>query len=111
MTHTFDLNDEHIEELKMLQKAMQKYAMENGDTKEEAEAYYDLQRVFDFVMELGQNYMILRQIENVGYNYDSYYDDYPYEFGTDRTKEMMKIEEETGEIVSHAYPNPRIKRS
>ena len=64
-THTFTVSDEQVEELKLLQKAMQNYSIENGDTKEEAKEYYTLEKVFDFVMELGQNHTISDKIENV----------------------------------------------
>ena len=62
-THTFTVSDEQVEELKLLQKAMQNHAIEKSDTKEEAEEYYTLEKVFDFVMELGQNHTISDKIE------------------------------------------------
>ena len=34
-THTFTVSDEQVDELKLLQKAMQNYATENGDTKDD----------------------------------------------------------------------------
>ena len=34
--HTFTVSDEQVEELKLLQKAMQNHAIENGFTEEEA---------------------------------------------------------------------------
>lgn len=74
MTHTFTLDENQIEELKMLQKAMQKHAVETGDTKENAENYYTLEKVFEFVMMLGQNQMISEKIENVAWHYREYYD-------------------------------------
>ena len=62
-THTFTVSDEQVEELKLLQKAMQNHAIENGDTKENVEEYYTLEKVFDFAMELGQNHTISDKIE------------------------------------------------
>lgn len=82
-THTFTVSNEQVEELKLLQKAMQTYSIKNGNTKKEAEEYYTLEKVFDFVMELGQNYTISDKIENAAWHYDAYYDDgtYKYKYG------------------------------
>ena len=95
-THTFTLSDEHVEELKLLQKAMQNYAIEKGETREFAEEYYTLEKVFDFVMLLGQNHTISRQIENAAWNYEENYDEgtYKYEYGHKKYMERLKAESE-----------------
>ena len=91
-THTFTVSDEQVEELKLLQKAMQNHAIENGDTKEEAEKYYTLEKVFDFVMELGQNHTISDKIENAAWHYEEYYDNGTYKYKYGRKKYIDSIE-------------------
>lgn len=94
LTHTFTVSEEQYEELKMLQKAMQKYSIKNGDTKEHAEEYYTIEKVFEFVMMLGQNHVITNQIENAAYHYDEYYEEgtYPYEYGAKKYRDRMAKE-------------------
>ena len=72
-THTFTVSDEQLEELELLQKAMQK----------ESDYDYTLQEVFDFVMMLGQNHMISDRIENAAWHYAEYYEEgtYKYKYG------------------------------
>ena len=94
LTHTFTVSEEQYEELKMLQKAMQKYSIKNGDTKENAEKYYTIEKVFEFVMMLGQNHLITKRIENAAYHYDEYYEEgtYPYEYGAKKYRDRMAKE-------------------
>lgn len=96
LTHTFTVSDEQIKELKLLQKAMQNYAIKSGDTKENAEEYYTLEKVFDFVMQLGQNYTISDKIENAAWHYEEYYDDgtYKYKYGCKKYKDSLETESE-----------------
>ena len=98
--HTFTVSDEQVEELKLLQKAMQNYAIENGDTKEEAEEYYTLEKVFDLVMELGQNHTISDKIENVAWYYEEYYNDgtYKYKYGRKKYMDSLKAESEDNNV-------------
>lgn len=101
MTVKINLNDEQVEELELLQKAMNKA----NDGNE-----YTLEKVFDFIMLLSQTKRINQAIENAAYYYDEYYEDYPYEYGAARTKEILKKEKEVGHYLDTAYPNPRIVR-
>ena len=71
---TFTLSEEQVKELKKLQKAMTNYAIESGLPEEETKKLYTLEEVFDFVMLLGQNNMISKQIENAAWYYKKYYD-------------------------------------
>lgn len=93
MTHTFTVSEEQLEDIKFLQKAMQKFSIERGSTKEEAEKYYTLQRVFDFVMQLGQNSMISERIENAAFHYDKYYEEgtYKYSYGAEKSRIRKEI--------------------
>ena len=95
-THTFTVSDEQVDELKLLQKAMQNHAIENGDTKENVEEYYTLEKVFDFVMELGQNHTISDKIENAAWHYEEYYDNgtYKYKYGHKKYMDSLKTESE-----------------
>ncbi|MDD6135589.1 MAG: hypothetical protein PUB54_00250 [Lachnospiraceae bacterium] len=74
MKTTFTLSEEQVEELKKLQKAMINYAIESGLPDEVIKISYKLEAVFDFVMLLGQNNMISKQIENAAWYYKKYYD-------------------------------------
>lgn len=105
MTVKINLNDEQVEELKLLQKAMKK---SDGGDKDNC---YTLEKVFDFVMLLSQTDRINKAIENAAYYYDKYYDDYPYEYGQSRTKEILEEEKKVGHYLDTAYPNPRIVRN
>lgn len=80
LTHTFRVSDEQMEELKSLQKAMQKSSDFN----------YTLQEVFDFVMMLGQNHMISDRIENAAWHYAEYYEEgtYKYKYGKKKIEEV-----------------------
>ena len=71
---TFTLSEEQVKELKKLQKAMTNCAIESGLPEEETKRLYKLEEVFDFVMLLGQNNMISKQIENAAWYYKKYYD-------------------------------------
>ena len=95
-THTFTVSDEQVEELKLLQKAMQSYAIKSGDTKENVEEYYTLEKVFDFVMELGQNHTISDKIENAAWHYEEHYDDgtYKYKYGHKKYMDSLETERE-----------------
>ena len=95
-THTFTVSDEQVEELKLLQKAMQNYAIEKGYTKEEVEEYYTLEEVFDYVMLLGQNHTISDKIENAAWHYEEHYDDgtYKYKYGHKKYMDSLKAESE-----------------
>lgn len=99
-TYEFDLSDEQVDELKMLQDAMNK----------ESEYYTSLEKAFEFVMMLGSIHRINDAIENAAYHYDKYYDNYPYRFGSYRTKEIMAKEKELGVYLDTEYPNPTIDR-
>ena len=103
-THTFTVSDEQVEELKLLQKAMQNYAIKNGDTKEIIEEYYTLEKVFDFVMQLGQNHTISDKIENAAWHYDEYYDKgtYKYEYGHKKYIDNLETESEE-EVKNKSY--------
>ena len=94
MTHTFTISDEQVEELRLLQKAMQNYSVKTGSTREEAEKYYTLETVFDFVMQLGQNHTISEKIENAAWHYDEYYESgtYKYQYGKKEYEESLKAE-------------------
>lgn len=105
MTVTFRVNEEQIEELKLLQAAMKK-ADPNGDKDD----YYTLEKVFSFAMELGSTHRINKAIENAAYHYDRYYDDYPYKYGVGRTHDIFEEEKKVGHYLDTAYPNPRIVR-
>ena len=98
--HTFTVSDEQVEELKLLQKAMQNYAIENGDTKEEAEEYYTLEKVFDLVMELGQHHTISDKIENAAWYYEEYYNDGTdkYKYGRKKYMDSLKAESEDNNV-------------
>lgn len=74
MTHTFEVSEEQVKELELLRKAMQNYAIKNGDTKESVEKYYTLEKVFEFVMMLGQNHMISERIKSAAWHYREYYE-------------------------------------
>lgn len=99
-TYEFDLNDEQVEELRMLKDAMNKSSKYN----------YDLESTFEFVMLLGSIHRINDAIESAAYHYDKYYDNYPYRFGITRTREIFAKEEELGVKLSTEYPNPTIDR-
>lgn len=96
ITHTFTVSDEQVKELKFLQKAMQNYAIKKGDTKEKAEEYYTLEKVFNFVMQLGQNHTISDKIENAAWHYEEYYDEgtYKYKYGDKKYMDSIGTESE-----------------
>jgi hypothetical protein len=94
MTHTFDVSDEQYEELKLLQKAMQNYAVQNGDSREQAEEYYTIEETFEFVMQLGQNQLISNRIENAAWHYDENYDKGTYKYKYGRSRFLKESEDE-----------------
>ena len=94
MTHTFTLSDEQLEDLKLLQKAMQNYSIKDGCTRESAEEYYTLEKVFEFVMMLGQDYFISDRIENAAWHYEEYYDEGTYKYQYRRKKFFDSLEDE-----------------
>ena len=95
-THTFTVSDEQIEELKLLQKAMVNHMVSQGDSIEEANKYYTLEKVFEFVMMLGQNHLISDRIENAAWYYEENYEEgtYNYKYGRKKYLERVKAEEE-----------------